>query len=122
MKKVIHGNLDDQVNKHPETRGWVLGSFMEKYPEFLSDGVEVKWARHKKGEEMKGFRSEKSSKTLTILIEGKFKVIFDGGEEVSMLAKQGDFELYDASTVEHVGIALEDSLLLVIRFPVKHRK
>ena len=50
MNKIVSGNLDDQVKSHPETNGWFFGHFMKKYPEFVSEDVEIKWARHKKGE------------------------------------------------------------------------
>ncbi|MFZ5391893.1 MAG: signal peptidase I [Patescibacteria group bacterium] len=117
MKKIITGNLDQQIVSHPETKGWFLGCFMAKYPEFLSDDVELKWARHKKGDIKPGLSATSTTKTFTILISGKFFIRFPELNQEVTLAQLGDFVFYDASQTSHKAEASEDSLLLVIRYP-----
>ncbi|PIY97184.1 MAG: signal peptidase I [Candidatus Kerfeldbacteria bacterium CG_4_10_14_0_8_um_filter_42_10] len=119
MNKLITGNLDQQVSSHPETGGWFLGCFMDKYPDFLSDDVELKWVRHKKGDKKPGLLAATETKTLVILINGKFLIRFTEPNKEITLLKQGDFVFYDASQTSHESEALEDSLLLVVRYPSK---
>lgn len=119
MNKIITGNLDTQVASHPETKGWFLGCFMEKNPDFLSDDVEVKWGRHPKGEIKKGYDAKVPTKTLVILISGSCVVRFPKLKEESLLSKLGDYVFFDASTTDHENEAKEDSLFLVVRYPSK---
>lgn len=117
MNKLITGNLGEQVAKHPETKGWFLGSFMEKHSDFYSEDLELKWIRHEKGFHKPGFSSEHSIKTLTVLISGKYRVVFHDFHQEVVLEKLGDFLYYDSSQTTHDADALEDTLLLVIRWP-----
>ncbi len=119
MNKVITGNLDNEVASHPETKGWFLGCFMGKNPDFLSDDVEVKWARHPKGEIRNGYDAKVPTKTLVILISGNCVVRFAEFNQESVLAKLGDYVFFDASTTSHVSEMREDSLLLTVRYPSK---
>jgi hypothetical protein len=121
MKKVITGNLDQQIASHPETKGWFLGCFMDKYPEFLSDDVELKWARHKKGEKKPGLLATTTTQTLDILISGTFFIRFPELNQEITLSKLGDFVFYDASQTSHEAETLEDCLLLVVRYPSKRK-
>lgn len=117
MEKIITGNLDQQVSSHPETKGWFLGSFMTKYPEFLSDDVELKWARHSQGDIKPGLHATSTTKTFVILITGRFVIRFPELNQEITLTQLGDFVFYDASQTSHEAEALEDSLLLVVRYP-----
>ena len=119
MEKIVSGNLDEEVSSHPETMGWFLGHFMTKYPDFMSDEVELKWARHEKGDKKDRPQAKTTTKTITILISGKFLIRFPKKNHDVILARLGDFIYYDASQDKHTREALEDSLLLVIRFPSK---
>jgi hypothetical protein len=121
MNKIITGNLDKQITSHPETKGWFLGCFMDKHPEFLSDDVELKWARHKKGENKPGLRTTSQTQTFDILISGKFLIRFPELNQEIILSKLGDFVFYDASHTSHEAEILEDCLLLVIRYPSKRK-
>jgi hypothetical protein len=119
MDKIVSGNLDTEVSSHPETKGWFVGSFMDKYPDFKSDEVELKWAKHAKGDIKPGLLADSTTKTFVILIGGTFVVRFPDINTESLLSKQGDFVFYDASYKRHEAEALEDSLLLVVRWPSK---
>jgi len=119
MGKLITGNLDERVALHPETRGWFLGCFMSKYPDFLSNEVEMKWDKFKKGFKKSGLFTKTATKTFTILISGKFIIKYPKFNQEAVLSKQGDFVFYDASQTDHESEALEDSLLFTIRYPSK---
>ncbi len=121
MKKIVTGNFDQENASHPETKGWFLGCFMTKYPEFLSDDVEMKWAKHKKGDIKPGFLAATTTKTFVILIDGKLVIRYPELHETANLSALGDFVFYDASQTSHEAEALEDSLLLVIRYPSKRK-
>ncbi len=121
MKEIISGNLDKQVAQHPKKNGWVLGCFMDERPEFLSDEVELKWARHKKGDKKPGLKASSTAKTFTVLISGRFLVRYPELNEEVILSKLGDFVFYDASETSHEAEALEDSLLFVVRYPSKRK-
>lgn len=121
MKKIITGNLDQQIDSHPETKGWFLGGFMDKYPEFLSDSVELKWARHKKNDIKPGLPATSSTKSFVILISGKFFIRYPELNQEVTLAQLGDFVFYDANQTSHEAKALEDSLLLVVRYPSRRK-
>ncbi len=121
MNKIISGNLDQQIKSHPETKGWFLGHFMNQNPEFLCNDVELKWARHKKGEKKNGLFAKNTAKTLTILISGKFSVQYPELKQEIILSELGDFVLYDASQTGHKAEAIEDSLLLIIRYPSQRK-
>ena len=115
--KILSGNLDEQVLLHPETKGWFLGPFMDKYPDFKTDGLELKWARHKKGEIKPGFLADAATKTIVILMQGAFAIRFPDIEKEVMLSELGDYIFYDSSYKRHEGEAIEDCLMLVVRWP-----
>src|SRR3989339_1956168 len=106
MKKILTGNLDQQITLHPETKGWFLGCFMDKYPDFLSDDIELKWARHKKGDIKSGLSTAITTQTFVILINGKFIIRFPELNQETTLSKLGDFVFYDASQTNHEAEAL----------------
>ena len=56
------------------------------------------------------------AKTISILIKGKFLLIFPEENKEIVLEKQGDFVFWD-SKVYHGSEALEDSTVLTIRWP-----
>lgn len=117
------GNMNEVANIDPKRNGWVIGSFIENSSIFHSDECEVKWAEHKKGYKKEGLRVDVTTKTVTILISGSFQVEFkdkqDGHHETALLKELGDYIAYDASKYDHIGEALDDSLVIVIRWPSK---
>lgn len=119
--KILQGNLDTLNNEHPNRKGWFIGSFIEDNPLFQSNEFEVKWAKHKKGYFKEGLKTEFETKTVTILITGKFQINFinkiDGVKKIITLEKLGDYVAYDASKVDHTAEAIENSQLIVFRWP-----
>lgn len=49
--KIISGNTDKLTQ---ETRGWIMGHFINKESPFHNTDFEIKWGRHKKGENKEG--------------------------------------------------------------------
>lgn len=94
-------------------RGWFIGSFVRpEVPPLLSQVVEMKWVRHRKGEE----RSEWSAsplQTVAILIAGRFRFRFEDGE--TMLRREGDFVAWEPHVFHH-WTAEEDSLIITLRW------
>jgi len=111
------GNLNTQATKHPETRGWFFGHFMDAYPLFKNNDVELKWNTKKKGDQKPGKKTKESKKTFTILIEGKLLIYFPEANESKILSKPGDFVFYDTKDTDHESLALEDSTVLTVRTP-----
>lgn len=114
MDKIINGNLN--ANVESKTRGWFIGHFMEKDSFFKNEDFEVRWGVHPKGDKKSQIAANKTAKTLSILIKGKFALKFPKDNKEIILAKQGDFAFWDAK-VFHTSEALEDSIILTIRWP-----
>lgn len=111
------GNIERKLEKNSKTNGWFIGHFI-KDDFFHSDDFEVKWVREKKGTRKPGLKVDSETKTFTVLIEGRFKIEFENGDEIEM-KNLGDYAAYDAGEVGHTGVAIEDTLLIVIRWPSK---
>ncbi len=94
-------------------RGWFMGAFLNEESPLLQENVELKWATHKKGERRKDWSMGDEKQSISILISGKFKLIFDDREET--LSQQGDF-VYWGPQVPHTWEALEDSTIMTVRF------
>tara|TARA_Y100000310_G_scaffold157498_2_gene156860 strand:- start:1942 stop:2310 length:369 start_codon:yes stop_codon:yes gene_type:complete len=109
MEKIQSGNL----NKKNNTRGWCIGHFMEN-PPFKNTDFEVKWGKHPKGEKKSHPAKNKTAKTLSILIQGKFALQFKDKELV--MESVGDYVFWDAN-IPHSWTTLEDAIILTIRWP-----
>ncbi len=109
------GNLDKLNAKHPERKGWVVGSFITESLVRHADNCETKWVRHLKGEKKHGGTDlSPSVRTLVILISGKCQLHFPSNESVETLQSLGDYIVYEG--MEHEFEALEDSLVVVVRW------
>jgi quercetin dioxygenase-like cupin family protein len=95
--------------------GWFVGGSL---PENLglrhTYDVELKWSTHKAGEERPNWVTKEARTTVAILISGKYEVMFR--EQSTVLAKQGDFVMWGKGC-DHKGRALEDSVILTVRWP-----
>jgi len=116
MLLIETGNLNKKVSKSPRSRGWFIGRFIKDLSLFKDSDLEVKWANHKKGENLNKIRATKKSKTLAILINGKIKMSFPDQKKDFILSKQGDFTFW-GEKIFHCTEVLEDSTVLVIRWP-----
>lgn len=100
-------------------RGWFIGQFVQEDAGLRhQDALEVKWGQHPKGERRCSFVQSKSATTISILISGTLVTWLKIDEELReiVLAKPGDYIAYGPG-IEHSWEALEDSLLISVRFP-----
>ncbi|MBI5149166.1 MAG: hypothetical protein HZA28_00130 [Candidatus Omnitrophica bacterium] len=106
--------LSDDNKK--ERKGWILGHFFSCESPFHSTHIAIKWSKHTKGE-CREMSPKSDETTLTMLIWGKFEETFEGGPTF-VLEREGDFVLWGPG-YSHTWVALEDSLMLTIRWPSK---
>ncbi len=111
MKPIISGNFKDIIDKK---RGWVMGHFMESNSPFKTSDFEVKWGLHHKDDSKDSSGTNTKSKTLSVLIRGKISLKFSNEEII--LDKEGDY-VYWGGGISHTWLALEESLILTIRWP-----
>lgn len=97
-----------------ERRGWFLGHFMPGGMPLHSEEVEIKWAEHKAGEERGSWTVSASAHTISILLRGRFVLLFADGERT--LEREGDF-VYWKPGVEHGWRVEEDTTILTVRWP-----
>lgn len=112
------GNLDIFSRENPGRKGWFIGHFLDSKSPFKTDDFEVNWVRVKKNEKKEGIGNDAKAKTLTILIEGLFKFEFLDKSESVILKNKGDYFFYEPIK-NHISQALEDSLIMTIRWPSK---
>jgi hypothetical protein len=115
MSEYITGNAPHLGTNH---KGWFIGHFLEECSPRHSRDVEIKWGTHPKNETNEGFAANRTAHSLSILISGKFRLIFqvdDRAEEV-LLEKPGDFALWNPG-VPHNWKAEEDTIILTVRWP-----
>jgi hypothetical protein len=101
----------------------LIGHFVEGVEAGLrrQTAVEVKWATHAAGETRPAWARGETTTTITLLISGRFLVQFsdDPGEDV-MLTRPGDYALWGPG-VDHRWTALEDSVVVTVRWPSQPR-
>ncbi len=117
---IKYGKIKDLNSNN---RGWFLGKFIEN-PEFntqKSKEFEAKWSDQKKGTIFpfkKELVNNPSCKSMAILVRGKFKYRFlaeSSGFDEQTLENEGDY-VYWSPDINHSTEALEDSLILTIRW------
>ncbi len=97
--------------------GWFLGHFVTPTDDPRSTAtLEVKWGVHKAGEGRSQWAINAEATTLSILIEGRFRLYFPDRE--ILLSSQGDYALW-APGVAHYWLAESDSTILTVRWPSK---
>lgn len=114
--KIFSGNLNNGIQGQPLKKGWFIGYFMDNLPELKTDKFEVKWGIHKKGWKRDRIGTNQTAKTISILMQGKFKVTYPDENQEAMLEKMGDY-IFHSPGVDHHSEALEDSVVLTIRWP-----
>ncbi len=109
--KVYVGNLkDDGV----QTRGWIIGSFIPdmQSPRHQKD-VEIKWGVHKKGKERTKWSENNEATTVTIVVKGKEKILY---EDEEIILREGEY-LICPPHKPHKWIILEDAVIVTVRWP-----
>lgn len=96
-------------------KGWFVGgSLAESLGIRHTYDVELKWSTHAAGEERADWVTSEVRTTVAILISGTYEVMFRNKSAV--LANQGDFVMWGRGS-DHKGKAVEDSVILTVRWP-----
>jgi hypothetical protein len=112
------GNLERMNGEEPERKGWFIGHFIPDTSLLHSKECEVKWAHHPKGlKKTTGADLVSSARTVAILLSGRWAVRMKASGEEKILEATGDYLAYEGG--EHESEALEDSHVMVIRWPSK---
>ncbi|MDZ8050256.1 MAG: cupin domain-containing protein [Aulosira sp. ZfuVER01] len=112
--KVIFGNAEEEGKNR---WGWFLGHFITPVEDPRStELLEVKWGVHKAGESRTQWAINNQAATISILINGQFRLQFEDREIV--LSRPGDYVLWCAG-VPHTWVAESDCTILTIRWPSK---
>jgi hypothetical protein len=112
--KVVFGNASvEGANRW----GWFLGHFITPTDDPRSTPLlEVKWGVHKAGDGRTQWASNVEATTLSILINGRFRLQFP--EQEFVLSREGDYVLW-LPGVPHYWSAEEDSTVVSVRWPSK---
>jgi hypothetical protein len=109
---VVCGNAAADGDRY---RGWLVGHFVEPAGDPRRTGdVSVKWGVHPAGEARTAWAANAVATTLSILVRGRFRIIFPDGE--CLLAREGDYALWAPGTPHHWH-AETDSVVLTVRWP-----
>jgi hypothetical protein len=98
--------------------GWVVGHMGKRA---LKTGkVGVKWALQPRGDAGNEWRTCTKATTLSVLISGKFKMVFrekpGGRERTVIFKKKGDYVIFGPGW-QHKSEALKKTWFLTVRFP-----
>jgi hypothetical protein len=104
------GNAADEGAPY---NGWFLGPFLDPGHPGRTAHVEVKWRAHAAGQ-TRGARGRSPWTTLSVLVQGRFRLEFDTGDVV--LGRPGDYALW-LPHVDHAWTAEEASIVLTVRWP-----
>jgi quercetin dioxygenase-like cupin family protein len=97
--------------------GWFVGHFItpNTNPRSTTD-VEVKWTVHKAGDVRKDWAMNTEATTLSILIQGRFRLEFL--DQKVVLSSEGDYVIWSPG-VSHCWCAELESTILTVRWPSK---
>ena len=95
--------------------GWFAGHFITPEDDARSTSVlEVKWGVHPAGDCRTQWAINTEATTLSILVKGRFRLQFPSQE--ILLSCEGDYALWMPG-VPHYWSALEDSVIVTVRWP-----
>jgi len=110
-QQIIFGNAQTDGNSR---HGWFIGHFVNDNLARCSAEVEVKWGIHAAGEHRSQWSSNHTATTVSILIQGRFRIYFP--EREFLLTQKGDYALWFPK-VPHYWLVETDSTLITVRFP-----
>jgi quercetin dioxygenase-like cupin family protein len=112
--QVVFGNAQVEGASH---WGWFIGHFVTPAEDPRSTStVEVKWGVHQAGEGRPQWSMNAEATTLSILIQGQFRLQFP--EQEVILSHEGDYVLWSPG-VPHCWFAEAASTILTVRWPSK---
>lgn len=111
---IVFGNANREGEKQA---GWFLGHFIAPTDDPRSTALlEVKWGNHKAGDNRTQWSKNAEATTLSILINGRFRLQFP--EQEFVLSQEGDYALW-LPGVPHYWSAETDSTIVTVRWPSK---
>lgn len=112
QNKVVFGNAKQEGTN---LGGWFIGHFINPNEDArYTEELEVKWAIHLSGENRTEWAVNNEATTLSILINGRFRLKFEDREIV--LSHEGDYVLWRPG-VSHTWEAESDCTILTVRWP-----
>lgn len=99
------------------TRGWFVGGFLDDtHGPLKTDDLELKWSRHPAGDHRHELAEAANTASITILVEGRFRLDFPGQDPNTVtLQQQGDFTYFGPGT-PHAWQAEAESVILTVRW------
>ena len=95
--------------------GWFIGHFINPLEDArYTEELEVKWAVHSEGDNRTQWAVNHEATTLSILINGRFRLKFEDREIV--LSHQGDYVLWRPG-ISHNWVAESDCTIVTVRWP-----
>ena len=95
-------------------RGWFVGNFIGASDARSTTEVEVKWGIHPAGDARPGWNPDEVATTLCLLVQGCFKLHF--ATQAVTFRRPGDYAVWGPG-IKHRWQAIEDSIVLTIRWP-----
>lgn len=111
IPQIIVGNAQAEGKMR---RGWFMGHFIEPTDARSTAALEIKWGVHAAGEARSQWADAAEVTTISILINGKFRVQFPDRDV--LLSEPGDYVLW-LPGVAHTWQAETDSIVLTVRYP-----
>lgn len=99
-----------------QNRGWLIGKFNPKAT-IENENFEFKISHHIKGDKrsIEDASSDPERDTISILMSGKFKLIFPEDAREIILREEADYAHYSKNT-QHAWECLEDCTMVTLRF------
>lgn len=118
---IVTGNAGNHGDEN-DHRGWFIGHFIDPAQGLrYTEGIEVKWGVHSTNEKKPFPDASEEATTLTLLISGAFIVDFPNVSKSVYLKRPGDYVVF-APEVMHSWKALQDSVVLTVRWPSVNTK
>ncbi|MFD3503473.1 signal peptidase I [Streptomyces sp. NPDC058676] len=114
-RRISTGNAEDP--RFASRGGWFVGDFLDNRSGLRRDSpLAVKWGVHKAGDTRSEPSASASENSLALLVSGVFQLRFPGEFPMQVVLEEcGDYVLFGPG-VQHLWEALEDSVIVTIRW------
>jgi hypothetical protein len=116
VPEISFGNAVDE-GAEAGRQGWFIGHFVaQRAGPAATDMVEVKWGVHAAGETKAIEGVNQTATTMSLLVSGRFQLVFPSHGSSVMLARAGDYAIWFPG-VSHRWRVLEDAVVITVRWP-----
>lgn len=116
MKAIENWNLNDLIQKNPESKGWVLENFIREKANFKNGTLGIKWINEKKWFIKSWFSSQDDVRTFVILISGEMLIELTNTWEKIDLKEEWDYLYFSTSYSDHTTTMLKDTVATAVRW------